>query len=288
MSEERKKTVVIVTGLSGAGRSTALKALEDSGFETFDNTPLASIPALIEQDDLHHTPVAFGVDTRTRGFKSDDVAKLFQDMKGDQKLDAHLLFLTADEGVLQRRYSESRRRHPMAVDRPVESGIKSEMELMMPLRSIAEVIDTSDMSVHDLSRNVKAMFKGAHAPMTINLISFGYKYGAPRQADIMFDARFMKNPHWDEKLRPLTGTDKKVQDYVRQDPDYASTLDALTALILPLLPRYKEEGKSYLTVAVGCTGGRHRSITLIEDLKSRLSGDGRLVYSQHRDAERGN
>lgn len=108
-----------------------------------------------------------------------------------------------------------------------------------------------------LSRNVKTMFKGAHAPMTINLISFGYKYGAPRQADIMFDARFMKNPHWDEKLRPLTGTDKKVQDYVRQDPDYKSTLDALTALILPLLPRYKEEGKSYLTVATGCTGGRH-------------------------------
>ena len=286
MSDTRKKTVVIVTGLSGAGRSTALKALEDSGFETFDNTPIAGIPALIQQDDLGHTPIAFGVDTRTRGFRADDVATLFADLQKDQRLDSHLLFLTADETVLQRRYSESRRRHPMAIDRPVESGIKSEMELMMPLRSLAEVIDTSDMSVHDLSRQVKDMVKEARAPMTINLISFGYKYGAPRQADIMFDARFMKNPHWNEKLRHMLGTEEAIQEYVRSDANYKSSLDALTNLIVPLLPRYKEEGKSYLTVAIGCTGGRHRSITLIEDLKKRLEGDGRLVFVQHRDMDR--
>lgn len=286
MSEKSQKTVVIVTGLSGAGRSTALKALEDAGFETFDNTPIASIPTLIEHEDLRNTPIAFGVDTRTRGFKSEDVATLFQNLSADQKLDAHLLFLTADESVLQRRYSESRRRHPMAVDRPVESGIKSEMEVLMPLRPLGELIDTSEMSVHDLSRQVKDMFKGARAPMTINLISFGYKYGAPRQADIMFDTRFMRNPYWDDHLRPLPGTSRKIQDYVRQDSHYASTLDALTALILPLLPRYKEEGKSYLTIAVGCTGGRHRSVTLIRDLAERLDGDGRLVYVQHRDLDR--
>ncbi len=232
------------------------------------------------------TPIAFGIDTRTRGFKAEDVAKLFSQLQADARLDAHLVFLTADESVLQRRYSESRRRHPMAVDRPVEAGIKSEMELMMPLRPLAELIDTSELSVHDLSRLIKGMFENVRAPMTINLISFGYKYGAPRQADIMFDARFLRNPHWEEELRPLVGTDKKIQDYVRNDLHYAPAIDALTALVAPLLPRYKEEGKSYLTIAIGCTGGRHRSVCIVEDLKERLSGSERQVYVHHRDVER--
>lgn len=288
MSETSKKTVVLLSGLSGAGMSSFLNALEDLGFETFDNLPLALVPALLAQDDLQRSPIAFSLDSRTRGFNADAVIEAFHELQRDPSLDAHLVFLTCDEAVLHKRYSETRRRHPLAADRPVSAGIKREMDMMMPLRPAADILlDTSELSIHDLRRFVQQTFKRDNASgLTISLLSFGFKYGVPREADMMFDVRFMNNPHWIPELKPLTGVDKSVQDYVHADPSYADFMDHMVTLVNPLLPRYQAEGKSYLTIAIGCTGGRHRSVTVVEDLKARLGSIDYQVYVQHRDAER--
>ncbi len=284
---EAKKTIVLVTGLSGAGRSSFLKALEDTGFEVFDNLPLTLLQALLSQDDLQHTPIAFGVDIRTRGFKPEDVAETFQTLKKDKSLDAHLVFLTCDEAVLQKCFSETRRRHPLASDRPVSAGIKREMDLLMPLRPAADIVlDTTELSIHDLKRFVQSTFReAAPGKLAVSLLSFGFKYGIPREADMVLDIRFVKNPHWESTLRALPGTEKVVQDFVRSDPDYAPFMKHLEDLIAPLLPRYRGEGKSYLTIAIGCTGGRHRSVTAVTDLAAALA-EHASVYVQHRDLER--
>lgn len=288
MNVPDKKTIVLLTGLSGAGMSSFLKALEDTGFEVFDNLPLSLLPALLEQDDLRRTPVAVAVDSRTRGFIADHIVQTFETMKQDPALDPHLVFLTCDESVLQKRFSETRRRHPLATDRPVSAGIKREMDLMMPVRPAADIVlDTSELSIHDLKRFVQQTFAQTdNAPLTISLLSFGFKYGVPREADMMFDVRFMANPHWVADLKPLPGTDPKVQAFVRGDADYISFVDHVVALVKPLLPRYRAEGKSYLTIAVGCTGGRHRSVTIVEDLKEKLTAPDQTVYAAHRDLER--
>lgn len=288
MNAPDTKTVVLLTGLSGAGMSSFLKALEDIGFEVFDNLPLSLLPALLEQDDLRHTPLAVAVDSRTRGFRADDIIQTFETMKQDAALDPHLVFLTCDESVLQKRFSETRRRHPLANDRPVSAGIKREMDIMMPVRPAADIVlDTSELSIHDLKRFVHQTFtQTGKASLTISLLSFGFKYGVPREADMMFDVRFMANPHWNPDLKPLPGTDRKVQAFVHEDADYQSFVEHVVALVKPLLPRYRAEGKSYLTIAVGCTGGRHRSVTVIEDLKEKLSSAEQAVYVSHRDLER--
>lgn len=278
-----KNPVVLVTGLSGAGMTLAMKNLEDMGYEVLDNFPLSHIDTLLgeTQDDQ---PIAFGVDSRTRGF---DVQSVIDKAK---TLKARLLFLCADEAVLQKRFTETRRRHPLAKDRPVSAGIKKEMSYLFPLREAADVvIDTSELSVHDLRAQIEGHFKIETAgDLTVTLLSFGYKYGLPREADIVMDVRFLRNPHWDETLKPLTGQDKSVGAYIQSDPAFDEFVKNFELLITPLLPRYRAEGKSYLTIALGCSGGRHRSVYVVETIAKILQGTGTQVHLEHRDIERSN
>ncbi len=272
---------LFVTGLSGAGMSSALKALEDLGYEVFDNFPLSLIDSLLA-DDARNRPMAIGIDTRTRGFDPDDIAARVR------SLNARLLFITCDEAILQKRFTETRRRHPLAADRPVSAGIKKEMDLLHPLRSIADpVIDTSELTIHDLKRVLSDLFpREAGRDLTITLQTFGFKNGIPRHADIVMDVRFLKNPHWEVDLKPLTGLDKSVQDYVEKDLGFDGFMNNFKALIEPLFDRYKGEGKSYLTIAIGCTGGKHRSVVVAERLLIWMKGLGLHAGIDHRDIER--
>lgn len=273
---------LIVTGLSGAGMSSALKHLEDLGYEVFDNFPLKLVGSLLADPDMRERPVAIGIDTRTRGFHPDALRECIA------ATGAVLLFLSADEAVLQKRFTETRRRHPMALDRPASAGIKMEQEWLYSLKERAdEVIDTSQLSVSDLRRVLEQRFGlGNKGVLTVTLLSFGYKYGTPRDADIVMDVRFLCNPYWVPELKPLTGLDSAVGSYVDRDEALAPFLERFTSLLQPLLPRYAHEGKSYLTVAIGCTGGRHRSVYVVERLRPWLEEQGVRCHIAHRDVER--
>lgn len=273
--------ILIVTGLSGAGMSSALKSLEDMGYEVFDNFPPALIDPLLADTKADDRPLAVGIDSRARGF---DPATLLQ---MTERVKARLLFITADDAVLQKRFTETRRRHPMAKDRPVTAGIKKEQEMLHSLRREADVtIDTTDLSVHDLKRQLEGHFGLAQRKMTVSLMSFGFRFGVPREADIIMDVRFLDNPHWVGDLKPLTGLDAAVGAYIEKDNDFAPFCAGLKAMLEPLLPRYAAEGKSYLTIALGCTGGRHRSVYSVEKLKPWLESQGLAVNVVHRDIDR--
>ncbi|HEY4124810.1 MAG TPA: RNase adapter RapZ, partial [Rhizomicrobium sp.] len=203
-------------------------------------------------------------------------------------LDSKLVFLECTDEALERRFTETRRRHPLALDRPVSDGIKREREMLWKLRDAADhVIDTSLLSLHDLRRQIAGHFRidNAHG-LTLFVTSFSYRHGVPREADLVFDVRFLVNPHWEPKLRPLTGRDAAIAEYIHRDASYKSFMDHLTQLLTPLLPRYREEGKSYLTIAIGCTGGRHRSVLVTEDLATILAAHGYVVGIGHRDLDR--
>lgn len=279
MTDARTKPL-IVTGLSGAGMSTALKHLEDMGYEVFDNFPLKLVDALLAETASGR--VAVGVDVRSRGFGA---APLLECVK---KNAAFLLYLAADEGDLQRRFSETRRRHPLAKNGPVAEGIRKEKELLDPVRTAADaVIDTTGFSVHDLRRVLEGHFgAGGNAGLSVTLMSFGYRHGLPREADIVMDTRFLANPHWVAELRPLSGLDAAVAGHIANDPAFAPMLENFKSLLAPLLPLYGAEGKHYLTVAFGCTGGRHRSVCTAEKLKPWLESLGLAVHVMHRDAAR--
>lgn len=278
MNTPTTSPLLFVTGLSGAGMSSALKVLEDLGYEVFDNFPLALLDSLIAEGNSIR-PVAIGIDTRTRGFDPQAIVARVSEIGG------RLIFITCDEAVLQKRFTETRRRHPLAADRPVSAGIKKEMELLYPLREIADpVIDTSDLSIHDLKRIISSLIaRQGGAGLTVTLQTFGFKNGLPRHADIVMDVRFLKNPHWEKDLKPLTGLDKPVQDYVQKDPAYAVFLKSFEALLEPLFDRYIAEGKSYLTIALGCTGGKHRSVVVAENLLRWMQQKGMNASIDHRD-----
>ncbi len=273
--------LLFITGLSGAGMSSTLKAMEDLGYEVFDNFPLSLLDSLIGEGN-RGKPIAIGIDTRTRGF---DPVAIRSKM---QQTGARLLFITCDETILQKRFTETRRRHPLAADRPVSAGIKKEMELLFPLRDVADpLIDTSELSIHDLKRLLAGLFpRGAGGGLTVTLQSFGFKNGLPRHADIVMDVRFLKNPHWEEDLKPLTGLDKAVQDYVQSDPAFDPFLKNFKALLEPLFDKYVAEGKSYLTIALGCTGGKHRSVAMAQTLGPWIAARGLDVSIDHRDIHR--
>lgn len=275
--------LLFITGLSGAGMSSTLKVLEDLGYEVFDNFPLTLIDALLEETQHHGKPIAIGIDTRTRGFDPQSIMDKLKSLGG------RLIFITCDEEKLQHRFTETRRRHPLAGDRPVSAGIKKEFSLLYPLREIADpVIDTTDLSIHDLRRIVSGYFeenKGRR--LTVTMMSFGYKNGMPREADIVMDMRFLRNPHWDLKLRPLTGKDRAVQDHIDEDPAFADFLRHFKDLLGPLFERYTQEGKSYLTVAFGCTGGKHRSVYVAEKIAAWAAEKNIPVALEHRDIDRG-
>ena len=274
-------SLLFVTGLSGAGMSSALKALEDGGFEVFDNFPLSLLDSLISEGS-HTKPIAIGIDTRTRGFDPQAI------MERVKALNGRLIFITCDEAVLQKRFSETRRKHPLAGDRPASAGIKKELGLLYDFRQIADsIIDTTELTIHDLRRVLTGLYgENKAGKLNVTVLSFGFKNGLPREADIVMDCRFLANPHWDEKLKPLTGKDKPVQDYVEKDPALKPFIRNLQALLEPLFERYAKEGKSYLTIALGCTGGKHRSVFVAEKMGEWLQQKNVSTSVEHRDINR--
>ncbi|MEI7873133.1 MAG: RNase adapter RapZ [Alphaproteobacteria bacterium] len=286
-----RRPFVLVTGLSGAGRMTALNVLEDMGYVAVDNMPLPLLGDLMRSTSSGSgsaaPPLAFGVDTRTFGFAPQALVDRVQKLRQRADLDVKLLFLECDTEVLQRRYTESRRPHPLAPDRPVMDSIVEERRQISWMRDIADlVVDTSSLSPHGLKQLLTGHFAlGPRVGTRLSVMSFSFRRGLPREADLVFDARFLKNPHYEPTLKPLTGRDPAVAAYIATDPDYKPFVEHLQGLIGPLLPRFDAEGKSYLTIAVGCTGGRHRSVALAEVLADWLRRAGRSVTLTHRDAE---
>jgi UPF0042 nucleotide-binding protein len=279
------RRVVLLTGLSGAGMSTALKSLEDMGYKAFDNLPIALVEALLTQKEGRHIPVAIGIDSRTWDFAGDALVRKISVLKKKKDNAISLLFLDCEDAELQRRYAETRRMHPLAQDRPVRDGIVAERQLMRPVRRAADqVIDTTAIIPRDLRRMVGERFElDADKGLLVTVMSFGFTNGIPREADLVFDMRFLDNPYWDPKLRPLSGMDKAVAVKLAKDRHYRVFFKHLTGLLSPLLPRYDHEGKNYLTIALGCTGGRHRSVFTAERLGEWFTREGYHITVQHRD-----
>lgn len=275
--------VILVTGMSGAGKGVALKTLEDCGFEAIDNIPLALLPA-VAGSGAGNRPLALGADIRSRDFSVDHFVTAFHALKKNPSFDLKLVFLDCDDEVLARRFKTTRRRHPLAQDRPVMDGIKHERRLIFELRKIADlVIDTSETEPSELRQNIISHFARDEQRLAIDIVSFSYSYGVPREADMMFDVRFLTNPFYDPVLSAKTGLDVEVGQYVEADKDFAKFFDNMTGFLMPLLPRYLDEGKNYLTVAVGCTGGQHRSVHVAEKLGMFLRGKNYHVLVRHRD-----
>jgi UPF0042 nucleotide-binding protein len=275
-------SIVLVTGLSGAGKNSILRALEDLGFETMDNPPLDTLEDLATRAERN---LAIGVDARSRGFSADSVLAKLQQLRQHANLNPRLVFATAGDDALLRRYSETRRRHPLEQSGKVADGIALERELTQPLARLADlVIDTSNLPLTRLRELVDQNF-GAGAPgIAISLVSFAYPGGLPREADLVFDARFLRNPYYDPALRPLCGLDPEIKDYVEQDPDFAAYFAQIAGLVEFLLPRFVQEGKKYVTICIGCTGGQHRSVVMIEKLSTYLGKAGWRVGVTHREA----
>lgn len=279
--------IVLVTGPSGAGRSTAINALEDLGYEVIDNLPLSLLPRLMEGPPPNR-PLALGLDVRNRDFSINALIAVIDSMTERRDMLTQVLYLDAAEEELVRRYSETRRRHPLADGGPPLAGIARERELLIPIRARADVlIDSSGLSPHDLRAEVDRWFaptEGRSLGVTVH--SFSYKRGLPRGLDIVMDCRFLRNPHWDETLRKMDGRDQAVADYVAADPRFAPFFTKIKELADLLLPAHKEEGKSHLSIGFGCTGGQHRSVTVAERLAQALADDGWQVSKRHREMER--
>ncbi|WP_295563175.1 RNase adapter RapZ [uncultured Sphingomonas sp.] len=284
------KDILLVTGLSGAGKSTVLKTLEDLGWEVVDNLPLALLDRLLEAPLAQGAadgaqPLALGIGARTRDFDPKRIIERIRALREGHGLDVGMLFLDCAGSELERRYSETRRRHPLAPDRPASDGIARERELLAPLREWANrLIDTTDLSANMLAQKVRSTFavSGSDAPV-LSIQSFGFARGIPRNADLVFDMRFLRNPHWDPVLRPGTGLDADVSAYVEADPAYPAAMEQIGGLLELLIPRYRAEGKAYVSVAIGCTGGRHRSVHVAEHLARRLRDAGFSPTITHRD-----
>ncbi|MGA9865966.1 MAG: RNase adapter RapZ [Acetobacteraceae bacterium] len=283
-------SVVIVSGLSGAGKLSVLRALEDLGFEAVDNPPLAMLEDMIHRA---RRSLAIGVDARTTGFDATWVLEALARMRADPRLRVELIYVWAEDATLLRRFSETRRRHPLAPQGRAADGIAQEQTLIGPLREAADlVLDTSDLPLAAMRGLVERRYGTAGAAgaagLSIALVSFSYAHGLPRDADLVFDARFLRNPHYDPILRPKTGLDPDVAAYIDADPDFPTFLRMIQDLLRLLLPRFTQEGKKYATIAVGCTGGRHRSVHIIERLALNLGNDeaGWRLHIAHRELAR--
>ncbi len=288
MAQDDPARILLVTGMSGAGKSTALKTLEDLGWEVVDNLPLRLLDRLLAtrapEGAEAGRPLALGIDSRTRGFDAAAIVKRIKAMREDGA-DISTLFLDCNGVELERRFSETRRRHPLALDRPAADGIARERELLAPLRRWAEaLIDTSASTSNDLRLEIRDRFaEGDGGTPHLQVMSFGFARGLPRNADLVFDMRFLRNPHWVNELRPQSGLDAAVADYVAGDPAYEQAIAQIENLLITLLPRYAAEGKSYVTVAIGCTGGRHRSVHVAERVANRLRNAAFSPTIAHRD-----
>lgn len=279
--------LVFVTGPSGGGRSTAVKALEDIGYEAIDNMPLSLLPRLLDGAPLLR-PMALGIDVRNRDFSVNGLIEAIDRLTTKPDIDVELLYLDCSVDVLIRRFSETRRRHPMApAEAPLE-GIRRELDLLRPIRECAGIlIDTSELSPHDLRSELETWFdaKGENH-LAVSVQSFSFKRGMPRGLDMVFDCRFLKNPYWEEPLRKLDGRDPAVAAYIQDDPRFQGFLTRVHELVSMLLPAFLDEGKSHISIAFGCTGGQHRSVTLAEKLANALAAEGWQVSKRHRELER--
>ncbi len=282
--------VVLVTGMSGAGRSSALKAFEDLGYEAVDNLPLSLLGSVVQAgtENPRQRPLAVGIDIRTRDFGAEHFVEELGGLQHSGTTEVITLFLDCDDDVLVRRFTETRRRHPLAGDRPIPDVLKLERRMLMPLRELADMtIDTSLIGPGALKDELRRRLAIDDAPgMSLLVMSFSYRRGLPREADLVFDARFLVNPYYDPALRDLTGHDAAVGQAIESDPDLPAFLTGIATMLSTLLPRYQREGKSYLTIAIGCTGGRHRSVYVAEKLAERLVVDGWRATVNHRDIAR--
>ena len=283
------KRILFVTGMSGSGKKTALKALEDMGWETVDNLPVSLVDRLLAASPAEGSPdegrpLALGIDSRTRAFDCRHVIDRARSLREGGR-ETSILFIDASGAEITRRYSETRARHPLAQDRRIEDGIIYERELLAPLRAAAdELIDTTGVTTNELQALLRQRFgESAAAGATLTVMSFAFSRGVPRDADLMFDMRFLRNPHWVPHLKPYDGLNPEVAAYIAGDPIYAEAKAQIEQLILLLLPRYNAEGKNYVTIAIGCTGGKHRSVHFAESLASRLRGAGFSPTVRHRD-----
>ncbi len=282
-----QRKVVLVTGPSGAGRSTAIHVLEDLGYEAIDNLPMGLLMHLMEGPQSIR-PLALGMDARNRDFSTIGFIELVARLGRMAQVDLSTLYLDCSDDVLLRRFSETRRRHPVAADASPETGILQEKELLAPIREIADtLIDTSGLNVHQLREEVERWFApegGRH--LAVSIESFSYKRGLPRGLDMVFDCRFLANPYWRPELRAADGRNPDVSRYVQADMNYAAFFDRVVDLLVTLLPGFRAEGKTHLSVAFGCTGGQHRSVAVAEAVAKALADQGQPVAIRHREMER--
>ncbi len=279
--------LVLVTGPSGAGRSTSINVLEDLGYEAIDNLPLTLIPRLLDGPG-RPVPLALGLDVRNRDFSAGNLIELIDRLTRLPAYQPEVLYLDCAPETLLRRFNETRRRHPLAPEGDPLSGILAERDLLAPVRGRADVLlDTTEMSPHDLKAELANWFETApDKRLTVSVQSFSYKRGVPRGVDLMFDCRFLSNPHWVAALRAQDGRDPAVQDFVTSDPRFAEFFQRVRDLILFTLPAHLEEGKTHLAIGFGCTGGQHRSVTLVERMAGALAEAGWQVSKRHRELER--
>ena len=278
----RRPRLLLVTGMSGAGKSTVLDALEDMGWDVVDNLPADLLQGFVRGGgECRVVPAAIGMDVRSRGFNPKILPALIRSIEG---VEPEILYLDSAGSELMRRYDETRRLHPLAPDRPAEDGIARERRLTEPLRSAADsVIDTTDLTPAELREELRRRYGDDSDQPVLTVVSFAFARGISRTADLVFDLRFLPNPHWVGELRPLTGEDAPVRDYLRSDPSWSETLGRIEALLIDWIPRYWAAGKSYMTVAFGCTGGRHRSVAAAVEMAERLRGAGFSPNVRHRD-----
>jgi UPF0042 nucleotide-binding protein len=285
---DEDRELVILTGMSGSGKLSALKAFEDLGYYSVDNLPLELIPRFADlvRQSVEIERAALVVDVR-EGMRLDRFPAILKKVR--KVLPTRVVFLEASEDALVRRFSETRRPHPMGRTQTVVEGIRAERKRLDPIRNVADIVlDTTKFNVHELRAHINAQFErgASDRNLTISTTSFGFKNGVPTEADLVFDVRFLPNPHFVPEFRKLTGRHPKVAKYIRQFPQTQEFLDRVTDMLKFLLPHYVDEGKSYLTVAFGCTGGQHRSVFIAEEMKKRLEADGHRVKTAHRDMPR--
>ncbi|WP_417449935.1 RNase adapter RapZ [Kordiimonas sp.] len=287
MSLAVKRQLVIVTGLSGAGKSSALHAFEDIGFQAIDNLPLTMLSQLLDEaiSGDSDAPIAVGIDSRTLHFSPSKFEKALGTLRGRSDIHLHVLFMDASDDVLMKRFSETRRVHPLGEGRLLRAAIRQERDLMVPIRQHVDgLIDTSKRTGAETRRTILNRFTAHDEPnMVVTFMSFGFANGVPRDADMVLDVRFLRNPHYVPELKPKTGLCEEVASYVQADDGFEPFIEKTMGLVNFLLPRYRDEGKSYLTLAIGCTGGKHRSVTVVERIAGQMTLDGMTVNRYHRE-----
>lgn len=287
MADAAKRQMVIVTGLSGAGKSSALHAFEDIGYQAIDNLPLTMLESLIEEARQvgDKTPIAVGIDSRTLHFSPEQFAETIEGLRDIGDIALHVLFLDASDEVLMKRFSETRRLHPLGDGLLLREAIQRERDMMKHIRPHVDgLIDTSGRTGAETRRTILGRFAAEALPkLIVTYMSFGFSNGVPRDADIVLDVRFLRNPHYEPELRPKTGKEEAVANFVKADAGFDPFVEKVEDLLRFLLPKYRDEGKSYLTLAFGCTGGKHRSVAVTETMAARLKLEGIAVNVYHRE-----